>query len=75
MPGAARFLLARTKFIDEIVLSELAGGATQLVLLGAGYDSRLLARPRAQPLDASGERALLVVTGDHEIDGFHVRRL
>lgn len=31
---------ARTKYIDEVLLAELAAGAAQLVLLGAGYDSR-----------------------------------
>lgn len=39
-PGAARYLLARTKHFDRLLLEELEDGATQVVLLGAGYDSR-----------------------------------
>jgi len=31
---------ARTKYIDGVLLSELAAGAAQVVLLGAGFDSR-----------------------------------
>jgi methyltransferase (TIGR00027 family) len=31
---------ARTKYIDEMLRRELAAGATQVVLLGAGFDSR-----------------------------------
>jgi methyltransferase (TIGR00027 family) len=40
MPGVYGFVLARTKVFDEFVERELAAGATQLVVLGAGYDSR-----------------------------------
>lgn len=39
-PGAARFLLARTKHFDRILLDEVALGLEQLVVLGAGYDTR-----------------------------------
>jgi methyltransferase (TIGR00027 family) len=31
---------ARTKYIDGVLISELASGAVQVVLLGAGYDNR-----------------------------------
>ena len=32
--------VARVKFFDEILLKEVAGGASQVVILGAGLDSR-----------------------------------
>ncbi len=37
-PGA--YTHERTKFIDEIVLGEMAAGLDELILLGAGFDSR-----------------------------------
>ena len=40
LPGAFWFELARTRFMDEVLLSEIRGGASQVVLLGAGLDSR-----------------------------------
>ncbi|HYH62192.1 MAG TPA: SAM-dependent methyltransferase [Solirubrobacterales bacterium] len=40
LPGALWFELARTRHMDEVLLSQVAGGATQAVLLGAGLDSR-----------------------------------
>ncbi len=40
MPGAYGYLVARTKVFDAFVRQELEAGATQLVVLGAGYDSR-----------------------------------
>jgi methyltransferase (TIGR00027 family) len=39
-PGAYPFAIARTRFFDAVLESELAAGARQLVILGAGYDSR-----------------------------------
>ena len=39
-PGAYTYEIARTKFIDEIVLAEAAAGLDELILLGAGLDSR-----------------------------------
>ncbi len=39
-PGAYTYEIARTKFIDEIVLGEAAAGLDELILLGAGLDSR-----------------------------------
>jgi methyltransferase (TIGR00027 family) len=36
------WLAARTRFFDDIVLAEIRDGATQVVLLGAGYDGRAL---------------------------------
>ena len=40
LPGAYTYEIARAKFIDEIVLAQAAGGLDELVLLGAGLDSR-----------------------------------
>jgi methyltransferase (TIGR00027 family) len=39
-PGLRGGILARTRYIDERLAVELAGGVEQLVILGAGYDSR-----------------------------------
>jgi len=40
LPGGYYYETARVKAIDEILRSELREGLDQLVLLGAGYDSR-----------------------------------
>ena len=39
-PGAYEFMIARTAFFDQVVTEALRRGLPQLVLLGAGYDSR-----------------------------------
>jgi len=39
-PGAYTYEIVRTKFIDEVLLVEAAAGLEELVLLGAGFDSR-----------------------------------
>jgi methyltransferase (TIGR00027 family) len=39
-PGAYEFMIARTAFFDRIVEQALKGNIEQVVLLGAGYDSR-----------------------------------
>lgn len=39
-PGAYTHELVRTKFIDEAMLAEVAAGLDELILLGAGFDSR-----------------------------------
>jgi methyltransferase (TIGR00027 family) len=39
-PGAYTYEIVRAKFIDEIVLGEVATGLDELILLGAGLDSR-----------------------------------
>jgi methyltransferase (TIGR00027 family) len=39
-PGAYEFMIARTAFFDEMVRKALAGKTPQIVLLGAGYDTR-----------------------------------
>jgi methyltransferase (TIGR00027 family) len=39
-PGVAAYVLTRHRFIDDCLRRALAGSIEQLVLLGAGYDSR-----------------------------------
>jgi methyltransferase (TIGR00027 family) len=39
-PGLAAYVLTRHRFIDDCLHQALAGDIAQLVLLGAGYDSR-----------------------------------
>jgi methyltransferase (TIGR00027 family) len=39
-PGGYGWVVARTRFIDERLNRELAEGVRQIVLLGAGYDTR-----------------------------------
>ena len=39
-PGVNGFLAARDRFIDDVLQNFLAEGLQQLVILGAGYDSR-----------------------------------
>src|SRR5215207_4566403 len=40
VPGAYAYEVARAKVLDEIILAELKAGLDELVLLGAGLDSR-----------------------------------
>lgn len=40
LPGAYPFEIARCRFIDEVTLSEVDAGVEEVVLLGAGLDSR-----------------------------------
>lgn len=57
-PGAYTYEIARTKFIDEIVLGQAAAGLDELVLLGAGLDSR--------PYRLADElRGVRVIEADH----------
>jgi methyltransferase (TIGR00027 family) len=42
MPGAYGFVYARTRVIDEHVRQAIAEGATQLIIVGAGLDTRAL---------------------------------
>lgn len=39
-PTMVTWMLSRTRYIDEALLEALAGGARQVVILGAGFDSR-----------------------------------
>lgn len=45
-PGARTSGVARTRYIDETLCDALAGGITQVVLLGAGFDSRASRLPQ-----------------------------
>ncbi len=40
IPGAANSVVARTRYIDDYLKACIADGIEQLVMLGAGYDSR-----------------------------------
>lgn len=42
VPGAYGYFNARTRYFDDVLLQEAAGGLDQLVVLGAGFDSRSL---------------------------------
>ena len=39
-PTMVTWMLSRTRYIDEALLEAVAGGARQVVILGAGFDSR-----------------------------------
>ncbi|GGS42424.1 class I SAM-dependent methyltransferase [Actinokineospora fastidiosa] len=39
-PGALWFEVVRTRHMDQVLRDEVADGATQVVILGAGFDSR-----------------------------------
>lgn len=62
MPGLYSFVTARTKHLDDIVVREIRSGARQVVILGAGLDSR--AYRLADQLDGA-----LVVEIDHPTTG------
>jgi len=40
VPGAGNSIIARVRYIDDVVNSSLGDGLEQLVILGAGYDTR-----------------------------------
>ncbi len=42
LPGAYEYLVARTKLFDSVLLAAIDDGIEQVVVLGAGYDSRAL---------------------------------
>ena len=62
-PGSYCFAIARTRHFDQALLAAIDAGAQQLVLLGAGYDSRAfrfeseLARVRVFEVDHPGTQA------------------
>jgi methyltransferase (TIGR00027 family) len=47
-PGSRTSLIARTRMIDDYVSSAVANGIAQIVLLGAGFDSRAYRIPGAE---------------------------
>ena len=48
IPGSYYFEIARTRYMDDVVRAEVAAGVGQLVLLGAGYDSRAYRMPELE---------------------------
>jgi len=56
-PGVRTSVVARTRLIDDAIAAALAEGTEQLVILGAGFDSRAVRLP--------GLRALAVFEVDH----------
>ena len=42
LPGIYEYHIVRTRYIDETVIDEVADGAQQVVILGAGFDTRAL---------------------------------
>jgi len=42
IPGALSSGIARTKYIDDLLQSTVANGVTQVIILGAGFDTRAL---------------------------------
>jgi methyltransferase (TIGR00027 family) len=40
MPGSLGGILCRTRYIDDVLARSLAGGLDQVVILGAGFDTR-----------------------------------
>ena len=57
-PGVNGFLVARERYIDDLLLEELQNGLQQLVIIGAGYDTR------AYRFDMS-QRGVAVFEVDH----------
>jgi methyltransferase (TIGR00027 family) len=55
-PGSYTYEIARTKFIDEVTLSAAAEGLDELIILGAGLDSR----PYRMAAQLEGTRVLEV---------------
>ncbi len=49
-PGVSEYLIARTRYFDETLLAALPQGMQQLVILGAGYDSRAYRLPALRSL-------------------------
>ena len=49
-PGPRPSAVARTKVLDDAVTAAVAGGIDQLIVLGAGYDSRAYRLPGTQRL-------------------------
>ena len=61
-PGARTSAIGRTRFIDDVVRAEVERGVSQLVILGAGYDSRAhrlpeLASARVYEVDRADTQA------------------
>ncbi|WP_203725489.1 class I SAM-dependent methyltransferase [Paractinoplanes durhamensis] len=66
-PGPRPSAVARTRLIDDLVVAALRGGARQVLLLGAGYDSRAYRLP--------GMSRVAVFEADHPATQAVKRRL
>ncbi len=58
-PGVADFLVARCRYMDDYLAEQIAEGVEQVVILGAGYDSRAYRFPQLN------ERAIKLFEVDH----------
>lgn len=83
-PGMAAYVLTRHRFIDDCLSRALARGVGQLVLLGAGYDSRayrFAAELRGRPVfevdfPATSRRKARILTGQADsLPAVDVRRI
>ena len=73
-PGVRSSVVARTRLIDDVILSSLGEHTEQLVILGAGFDSRAYRMPRLRDItvfevdhpatQAAKRRALMRVLSD-----------
>jgi methyltransferase (TIGR00027 family) len=50
-PGVRSSVVARTRLIDDVIAAALENGIEQLVVLGAGFDSRAYRLPGLRPID------------------------
>jgi methyltransferase (TIGR00027 family) len=64
-PGALNFELVRTKYMDDVVREEIGAGAIQVVVLGAGFDSRAYRLPET--------RRAIVFEVDHPVTSVRKR--
>ncbi|MEO8889755.1 MAG: SAM-dependent methyltransferase [Jatrophihabitantaceae bacterium] len=84
LAGISTYVLLRHRFIDEQLHQALAGGAEQVVVLGAGYDSRayrfadeLHGRPvhEVDLAPLSRRKAEIVAAHPDEFGGNRIRRI
>ena len=73
-PGPRPSAIARTRLIDDTVAKLVAGGVAQLVILGAGYDSRAWRLPaldgvrviEVDQADTQGDKLSRLQAGGHD---------
>lgn len=70
VPAMTGFLALRTRWIDDAVLAAVAAGARQVVVLGAGFDTRALRLPWPSPVDVvTVDQPEVVAFVRHVLDG------
>ncbi|WP_243788405.1 SAM-dependent methyltransferase [Saccharopolyspora gloriosae] len=70
VPAMSGFLALRTRWIDDAVLAAVAGGARQVVVLGAGFDARALRLTWPGPVDVfTVDQPEVVAFVRHVLDG------